>query len=48
MEDWERDDLILKLVTLLGQTEKGIQERMVWHFRHCDEDYGRGSSTAWG
>ena len=41
MEDWERDDLILNLVTLLGQTEKGIQERMVWHFRHCDEDYGR-------
>lgn len=48
MEDWERDDLILNLVTLLGQTEKGIQERMVWHFRHCDEDYGRGSPTAWG
>ena len=40
-DEADRYDLILNLVTLLGQTEKGIQERMVWHFRHCDEDYGR-------
>ncbi len=41
MDDWERDDLILNLTTLLGSCEKSIQERMVWHFRQCDEEYGR-------
>jgi catalase len=41
MDDWERDDLVLNLTTLLGQCEKSIQERMVWHFQQCDEDYGR-------
>ena len=41
MPDWEREDLILNLVTLLSQCERHIQERMVWHFSQCDQDYGR-------
>jgi catalase len=40
-EPWERDDLILNLVTQLKQCNKDIQERMVWHFSQCDEEYGR-------
>jgi len=39
--DWERDDLISNLVTLLSQCNKDIQERMVWHFSQADADYGK-------
>ncbi|HEX6291581.1 MAG TPA: catalase [Herpetosiphonaceae bacterium] len=41
MPDWEREDLVLNMVTLLGQCERHIQERMIGHFLKCDEDYGR-------
>ena len=41
MPEWERNDLVLNLVTLLGQCDKRIQEKMVWHLRQCDADYGR-------
>ncbi|CAN5662091.1 catalase [soil metagenome] len=41
MPDWERDDLVLNLSTLLGDCEKHIQEKMVWHFSQCDEEFGR-------
>ncbi len=41
MDDWERDDLVLNLTTLLGQCDKAIQEKMVWHFTQCDSEYGR-------
>jgi catalase len=41
MPEWERDDLVLNLVTLLGDCDKVIQEKMVAHLRQCDEDYGR-------
>ena len=41
MPDWERDDLVLNLVDLLGQCERHIQERMVEHLARCDADYGR-------
>ncbi|MBC5806613.1 MAG: catalase [Candidatus Eremiobacter antarcticus] len=37
----ERDDLINNLVGALKQCAPHIQERMVWHFLHADEDYGR-------
>jgi catalase len=37
----ERDDLINNLVAGLKQCDKNIQLRMVWHFLHADEDYGR-------
>nr|WP_298719044.1 catalase [uncultured Steroidobacter sp.] len=39
-EDWERDDLIKNLVNDLKQCPEPIQLRMVWHFWHCDRDYG--------
>lgn len=40
-EDWERDDLIANLVADLRQCPREIALRMVWHFWHCDPDYGR-------
>ena len=40
-EDWERDDLIANLVDDMKQCPEPIALRMVWHFWHCDEDYGR-------
>ena len=40
MEDWERDDLVSNMITLLSQCERQIQERMVWHFFLVDDDYG--------
>lgn len=41
MEQWERDDLILNLVTELKQCNPDIQERMVGFFVQADPDYGR-------
>jgi catalase len=40
-EDWEREDLINNLVADMKECPEPIQLRMVWHFWHCDEDYGR-------
>jgi len=40
-EDWEREDLIANLVADMRACPKHIALRMVWHFWHCDEDYGR-------
>jgi catalase len=40
MPDWEREDLVGNMVTLLGQCERQIQERMVELFANCDPDYG--------
>src|SRR5829696_6694920 len=40
MMDWERDDLVLNLGTLLGQCERDVQERMVWHLLLVHDDYG--------
>ena len=31
IEDWERDDLVKNLGDLLGQCERDVQERMLWH-----------------
>jgi catalase len=39
-EEWERDDLVLNLVTLLGQCDRAIQERMVWHLLLCEDELG--------
>jgi catalase len=41
MPKWERDDLVLNLITLLGQCDKRVQEKMIWQLRQCDADYGR-------
>jgi catalase len=40
VEQWERDDLVHNLVTLLAQCEKHIQEKMAWHFSQCDDEFG--------
>ncbi|ACL60095.1 catalase [Methylobacterium nodulans] len=40
-EDWEREDLIANLVADMKECPEPIQLRMVWHFWHADEDYGR-------
>ena len=40
MMDWERDDLVSNMITMLGQCERHIQERMIWHFYLVDDDYG--------
>src|SRR5919202_1821520 len=39
-EQWERDDLVNNLVTLLGQCDRPIQERMVWHLLMCEDELG--------
>jgi len=41
MEDWERDDLVANFIDLLGQCERHIQERMVWHFLLVEDDLGQ-------
>ncbi len=41
MMDWERDDLILNMGTLLGECERDVQERMLWHLFLIHDDYGR-------
>jgi catalase len=40
MHDWERDDLVHNLVTLLSECDRPIQERMVWHFLLVEDDLG--------
>jgi len=39
-EDREREDLINNLVADMKDCPEHIALRMVWHFSHCDEDYG--------
>jgi catalase len=39
-EGWERDDLIANLVADMKACPESIALRMVWHFWHCDPDYG--------
>jgi catalase len=40
-QDWEREDLIGNISGDLKQCPEELALRMVWHFWHCDEDYGR-------
>ncbi len=40
MPDWEREDLVSNMITLLGQCERQIQDRIVGLFAKCDPDYG--------
>jgi catalase len=39
-EQWEKDDLVGNLSTLLGECGRPIQERMVWHLLMCDDELG--------
>jgi catalase len=41
MMDWERDDLVLNMGTLLSACERDVQERMQWHFFLVHDDYGK-------
>jgi catalase len=41
MMDWERDDLVGNFVDLLGQCERDVQERMIWHFFMVHDDFGQ-------
>ncbi|HET7327682.1 MAG TPA: catalase [Nocardioidaceae bacterium] len=40
-QEWERDDLVENLTTALGQCDRPIQERMVWHLFMCEDELGR-------
>jgi catalase len=40
MHDWERDDLVENLVTMLAQCDRPVQERMVWHFLLVEDELG--------
>jgi catalase len=46
IEQWERDDIVLNLSGALGQCEKVLQERMVWHLLLIDDDLGRRVADA--
>jgi catalase len=48
MPEWEREDLVLNLVDMLGQCERQIQERMVGHFAQCDDEFGRRVAAGLG
>jgi len=37
---WEKDDLVTNLITLLGQCDRPIQERMVWHLLMAEDELG--------
>jgi catalase len=39
-EQWEKDDLVANLTGLLGQCDRAIQERMVWHLLLCEDELG--------
>ena len=39
-EQWEKDDLVANLIDVLGQCDKPIQERMVWHLLMCEDELG--------
>jgi catalase len=40
MQQWERDDLVANLVTMLSDCDRAIQERMVWHFLLVEDELG--------
>jgi catalase len=48
MMDWERDDLVRNLGDLLGQCERDVQERMIWHLLLVHDDYGTRVGQAIG
>ena len=48
MQDWERDDLVKNLGTLLGQCEDDVKQRMLWHCFMVHDDYGHRIGQALG
>ncbi|MGG5819697.1 catalase [Falsiroseomonas sp. HW251] len=47
-EAWERDDLIANLAADMKECPEPIALRMIWHFWHCDPDYGTRVAQAAG
>ena len=47
-EQWEKDELVANLVGALEQCRRDIQERMVWHFFLCDDEWGQRVGDALG
>jgi catalase len=39
-EDWEKEDLVFNLIDALGQCDRNIQERMVWHLFMIEDELG--------
>ncbi|MEX2536539.1 MAG: catalase [Trueperaceae bacterium] len=48
MMDWERDDLVKVIGGMLGQCERDVQERMLWHLFLIHDDYGQRVASAVG
>jgi catalase len=46
IEQWERDDIVANLSDALGQCDRVIQERMVWHLLLIDDDLGKAVADA--
>jgi catalase len=40
-EQWEKDELVANLIDGLSQTERPIQERMVWHLFMAEDELGQ-------
>ncbi|MEA2179110.1 MAG: catalase [Solirubrobacteraceae bacterium] len=40
VEQWERDDMVANFIDALGQCDRPIQERMVWHLLMCEDELG--------
>ncbi|MEA2400400.1 MAG: catalase [Thermoleophilaceae bacterium] len=40
-EEWEREDLVANLIDALGQCDRNIQERMVWHLFMIETELGQ-------
>jgi catalase len=47
-EQWEKDDLVANLVAALEQCRREVQERMVWHFFMCEDEWGQRVGDALG
>ncbi len=48
IEDWEREDLVANFVDLLGQCERDVQTRMIWHLLLVHDDLGGKAGTGIG
>jgi catalase len=48
MMEWERDDLVKNMGDLLGQCQRDVQERMLWHLFLVHDDYGTRVGEALG
>jgi catalase len=48
IQDWERADLVKNMSDLLGQCERDVQERMLWHLFLVHDDYGTRVGQALG